>query len=76
MYGVDTSKEMLEKLKNLIAKLFGHYLVLYPVSHDGGSSASSSNIISHSRTENGEDEDWDNLFRMNMKCKQVSWKGI
>ncbi|CAK8564808.1 unnamed protein product [Lathyrus sativus] len=71
MYGEKLSEDMLKKLKSLIAKLFEHYLFLYPVSHDGGSNASSSNIASHSRIENGEDdEDWDNLFRMNMKKKQ------
>ncbi|CAL5213057.1 unnamed protein product [Lathyrus oleraceus] len=71
MYGVEMSEDMLKKLKNLIAKLFEHYLILYPISHDGGSNASSSNVASHSRIENGEDdEDWDNLFRMNMKKKQ------
>ncbi|CAK8562101.1 unnamed protein product [Lathyrus sativus] len=70
MYGEKLSEDMLKKLKSLIAKLFEHYLFLYPVSHDGGSNASSSNIASHSRIENGEDdEDWDNLFRMNMKKK-------
>ncbi|CAK8538506.1 unnamed protein product [Lathyrus sativus] len=71
MYGEKLSEDMLKKLKSLIAKLFEHYLFLYPVSHDGGSNVSSSNIASHSRIENGEDdEDWDNLFRMNMKKKQ------
>ncbi|CAL5193913.1 unnamed protein product [Lathyrus oleraceus] len=57
MYGVKMSEDMLKKLKNLITKLFEHYLVLYPISHDVGSSASSLNIASHSRIENGEDDE-------------------
>lgn len=44
MYGVKMSEDMLKKLKNLIAKLFEHYLILYHISHDDGSSASSLNI--------------------------------
>jgi hypothetical protein len=45
---------------------------MYPISYESnGSSASSSNNASQSRAENGEeDDDWDNLFRINVKKKQ------
>jgi hypothetical protein len=45
---------------------------MYPISYESnGSGASSSNNVSQSRAENGEDDDdWDNLFRMNVKKKQ------
>ncbi|WJX61075.1 cellulase [Trifolium repens] len=72
LYGVDKSKDMLNRLNDLINKLFEHYKVMYPISYESnGSGASSSNNVSQSRAENGEDDDdWDNLFRMNVKKKQ------
>ncbi|GAU10414.1 hypothetical protein TSUD_419130 [Trifolium subterraneum] len=72
LYGIDKSKDMSNRLNDLINKLFEHYKVMYPISYESnGSSASSSNNDSQSRAENGEDDDdWDNLFRMNVKKKQ------
>ncbi|GAU48233.1 hypothetical protein TSUD_184130 [Trifolium subterraneum] len=72
LYGADKSKDMLNKLNDLINKLFEHYKVMYPISYESnGSTTLSSNNASQSRAENGEDDDdWDNLFRMNVKKKQ------
>ncbi|RYQ94692.1 hypothetical protein Ahy_B08g089633 isoform B [Arachis hypogaea] len=73
VYGLNQSKDMLKKLKDIIHKLFEYYSMIYSLPDGSSSDSFNSNIASHDHGgENAieEEDGFEDEFRMRVKKKQ------